>query len=130
MVVQVVTLAERVRELRQRTPERLSQAELSERVGVGTGYIAGLEAGRIQLPSADILRRLAHELGTTSLDLLEAAGYVDPAELDPVAALPDDPEYVAALRAALGISDSALREMVAAVIAKVAEVDAARQRQG
>jgi transcriptional regulator with XRE-family HTH domain len=127
LAVQVVTLGDRVRALREAQNPPLQAQELSERLHLHKSYVSRLEAGKIALPSVEVLRGLARELGTTAVDLLSAAGYLDSADLDPVAILLDDPEYSVALRTAAGISDHALREMVTRVIRRAAELEAAER---
>lgn len=127
--MQVVTLGERVRALREAHAPPLQAQELAERLHLHKSYVSRLEAGKIALPGVEVIRGLARELGTTTVDLLEAAGYLDRTELDPTATLLDDPEYVVVLRQAAGLSDRALREMVARVIRRAAELeDAVEQR--
>lgn len=51
-----------------------SQVRLAEEVGTSSAYVSQLESGRVNLPGADLRRRLAAALGVTHLDLLVAAG--------------------------------------------------------
>jgi transcriptional regulator with XRE-family HTH domain len=53
-----------------RTEKGISAAELARRVSISKGYLHGLETGDAQNPSAEILFRIASELGTTIADLL------------------------------------------------------------
>ena len=48
----------------------LSLAELARRVGISKGYLHSIESGDTKNPSAEILFRIANELGTTIADLL------------------------------------------------------------
>ncbi len=63
-----VTLGERLR-LR-REEKGLLAADLARRTGISKGYLSDLESGRAPRPSADVLYRLATELGITIADLL------------------------------------------------------------
>ena len=64
----MTTLAERIRQ--RRTDKNLSLAELARRADLSKGYLHAIEAGDTQNPSAEILFRVANELGTTIGDLL------------------------------------------------------------
>jgi transcriptional regulator with XRE-family HTH domain len=122
-----LALGDRVKELRQAHRPPLTQRELSRRLGVADSYIGQVERGDVTLPSVQVLRGLARELGTTTLDLLQAAGYLDGRELGDVL---DDPAYSLALRQAAGLTDEALRRMVVSVIQRAAELEAERDRGG
>src|SRR5258708_8875734 len=61
-------LGERIR-LR-RTEKNISLAELARRADLSKGYLHAIESGGTQSPSAEILFRIANELGTTIADLL------------------------------------------------------------
>ena len=57
--------------IRQRRLEKnLSLAELARRADLSKGYLHSIEGGDTQNPSAEILFRIANELGTTIGDLL------------------------------------------------------------
>lgn len=66
-------------QIRQRREEKgISAADLARRAGLSKGYLSELESGgaesgnaRPPRPSAEILYRIATELGTTIADLLE-----------------------------------------------------------
>ena len=118
-----VNLAERVRELRERLVPRVTQRELSKRIGANESYISGLEASRVVIPSGDLLRALARELGTTTVDLLWAAGYLSARDLETVEELLGDPQYSLALRSATAISNETLRKMVMDVIRRAHELE-------
>jgi transcriptional regulator with XRE-family HTH domain len=68
-------LARRIRELRQVIG--WTQQDLSDESGLSRSYISRLEMGDIALPSSDRLRALADALGTSTDDLLQAAGFID-----------------------------------------------------
>jgi transcriptional regulator with XRE-family HTH domain len=68
-------LARRIRELRQVLG--WTQQDLSDQSGLSRSYISRLEMGDIALPSSDRLRALAIALGTSTDDLLQAAGFID-----------------------------------------------------
>jgi transcriptional regulator with XRE-family HTH domain len=48
----------------------LSLAELARRADISKGYLHSIESGETQSPSAEVLFKIAHELGTTIADLL------------------------------------------------------------
>lgn len=62
------TLGERIRQ--RRIEKNLSLAELARRADLSKGYLHAIEGGDTQKPSAEILFRVANELGTTIGDLL------------------------------------------------------------
>lgn len=68
-------LAGRIRELR--LGRKWTQMELSRASGLTRSYISRLEMGDIALPANEKLRALAAALGTSTDDLLQAAGYLD-----------------------------------------------------
>lgn len=70
-----ISLANRLKELRRALT--WTQQDLSHASGLTRSYISRLEMGDIALPSSEKLRALAHSLGTTPDDLLQAAGYID-----------------------------------------------------
>jgi transcriptional regulator with XRE-family HTH domain len=53
-----------------RTEKNLSLAELARRAELSKGYLHAIENGDTQSPSAEVLFRIANELGTTIADLL------------------------------------------------------------
>src|SRR5882724_3766751 len=53
-----------------RTEMNIALAELARRAGLSKGYLHAIESGDTQSPSAEILFRIANELGTTIADLL------------------------------------------------------------
>jgi transcriptional regulator with XRE-family HTH domain len=63
-----VTLAERIRELRERA--ELSLGELGEITGISKGYLSQLERGEAANPSVEVLGKLAQGLGTQASELL------------------------------------------------------------
>jgi XRE family transcriptional regulator of biofilm formation len=57
--------------IKQRRVEvNISLAELARRADLSKGYLHAIESGETQSPSAEILYRIANELGTTIADLL------------------------------------------------------------
>jgi XRE family transcriptional regulator of biofilm formation len=64
----MTTVGERLRQ--RRTEKNLSLAELARRAELSKGYLHAIESGDTQNPSAEILFRIANELGTTIADLL------------------------------------------------------------
>src|SRR5258708_7478994 len=53
-----------------RAEKGLSLAELARRADISKGYLHSIESGETRSPSAEILFRIATELGTTIADLL------------------------------------------------------------
>lgn len=53
-----------------RTEMNIALAELARRADLSKGYLHSIESGDTQSPSAEILFRIANELGTTIADLL------------------------------------------------------------
>ena len=74
-----------------------SQRELAARAEMKPSHVSQIVSGKIALPSPDIRRRLAHELGVRHVDLLIAAGEIS----DDEAASPVAPS----LDATLPVSD-------------------------
>lgn len=62
------TFGERIRQ--RRTEKNIALAELARRADLSKGYLHAIETGTTQSPSAEILFRIANELGTTIADLL------------------------------------------------------------
>lgn len=69
----------------------LTQGQLATYAKVSRSYITKLEAGKISLPSIQVLNRLANELHANREELLKAAADILPA--DEIPAL-DDPELI------------------------------------
>jgi transcriptional regulator with XRE-family HTH domain len=65
---EMTTLGERLRQ--RRTEKNLSLAELARRADLSKGYLHAIENGDTHNPSAEVLFRIANELGTTIADLL------------------------------------------------------------
>ncbi|MDQ3927514.1 MAG: helix-turn-helix transcriptional regulator [Chloroflexota bacterium] len=88
-----------------------TQQDLSRASGLSRSYISRLEMGDIALPSRDKIRSLAHALGTTLDDLLQAAGFLDTpgGEHD----LPDIKVY---LRRKYGIDDPRLLQAIESIV--------------
>jgi len=63
-----VTLAERIRDLRERA--ELSLGDLAETTGISKGYLSQLERGEAANPSVDVLGKLAQGLGVQASELL------------------------------------------------------------
>jgi transcriptional regulator with XRE-family HTH domain len=61
-------IGERVKQRRKETA--ISLTELANKVGISKGYLHSIESGDTQNPSAEVLFRIANELGTTIADLL------------------------------------------------------------
>lgn len=61
-----------------RTGQGISQRALADRAGVSRSYLCDIERGRGARPSVAILARLAGALGASRLDLLRAAGAIEP----------------------------------------------------
>ncbi len=55
--------------------KKISQRELSRRIGVSNTSINDLERGRIQKPSIEMLMNISEELDISIIKLLNAAGY-------------------------------------------------------
>lgn len=68
---------------RRRDELGLTQTALAERVGLKRSHLSLIESGKIALPSADVRRRIAAELGVRHVDLLVIAGELAPDEIDP-----------------------------------------------
>lgn len=124
-----MTLADRVRYLRERLEPRVSQLELSRRIGAEPGYVAAVERGRIKVPNGVVLRRIAQELHTSAADLLHAAGYLPDVELQELSGGVDDPGYALALRQAAQVENEHLRRMVMGVIEQVRRLEEAEERR-
>jgi len=62
------TVAERVKQ--RRMEKGITAADLARRAGISKAYLSEIENGKVPRPSADVLYRLATELGTTVADLL------------------------------------------------------------
>jgi transcriptional regulator with XRE-family HTH domain len=57
--------------IKQRRLEKgLSMAELARRADISKGHLHSIESGETESPSAEMLFRIANELGTTIADLL------------------------------------------------------------
>jgi transcriptional regulator with XRE-family HTH domain len=69
-----------VREKRERLG--LNQKELAERCGLPANSINRIEQGVTKVPSPDFRRRLAHGLGVSHIDVLVAAGELEPDEVE------------------------------------------------
>jgi transcriptional regulator with XRE-family HTH domain len=107
-------LARRIRELRQTLG--WTQQDLAIRSGLSRSYISRLEMGDIALPSSERLRALSNSLGTTSDDLLTAAGFIDtPRES------PDLPEIKVYLRQRYGIDDQRILQAVETIVNNLTE---------
>lgn len=52
----------------------ISQRGYAERIGMSSSHVNQLVKGRIALPSAEVRRKLADDLGVSHLDILIAAG--------------------------------------------------------
>jgi len=64
----VTTIDERIKA--RRMEMGLSLAELARRADISKGYLHSIESGETQSPSAEVLFKIAHELGTTIADLM------------------------------------------------------------
>jgi transcriptional regulator with XRE-family HTH domain len=106
-------LARRIRDLRQVLG--WTQQDLSDQSGLSRSYISRLEMGDIALPSSDRLRALATALGTTTDDLLQAAGFID---------VPGDtsqlPEIKTFLRQKYGIDNPQVLQALETLVANLA----------
>lgn len=65
-----------------RMEQRFSQRELASRSGLSRSYVCDIERGRGVHPSVETLDKLAAALGMARLDLLKAAGLVEPVDND------------------------------------------------
>jgi transcriptional regulator with XRE-family HTH domain len=74
------TVAERIKS--RRLEMGLSIAELARRADISKGYLHSIEAGETQSPSAEVLFKIAHELGTTIADLLGEAEALPATDMD------------------------------------------------
>ena len=88
-----------------------TQQDLSRASGLSRSYISRLEMGDIALPSRDKLRSLAHALGTTLDDLLQAAGFLDNPE-----GAHDLPDIKVYLRHKYGINDPRLLQAIESIV--------------
>ncbi len=60
---------------------KLTQGDVGDAIGRDQTYVSDIERGAMaSLPPVDILRPMAAVLRCTTLDVLVAAGYVDPAD--------------------------------------------------
>ena len=64
----MMSIGERIQQ--RRVEKNLSLAELARRAGLSKGHLHSIEGGDTQNPSAEILFRIATELGTTMADLM------------------------------------------------------------
>lgn len=64
----MTAIGERIKS--RRLEMNISLAELARRAEVSKGYLHSIESGETQSPSAEVLFKIAHELGTTIADLL------------------------------------------------------------
>ena len=106
-------LARRIRDLRQVLG--WTQQDLSDQSGLSRSYISRLEMGDIALPSSERLHALATALGTTTDDLLQAAGFID---------IPGDtsqlPEIKTFLRQKYGIDNPQVLQAIETLVANLA----------
>lgn len=59
----------------------LTQDQVAKVAGLPRAHLSQIESGKIGLPNADLRRRLAEALGLRHVDLLIAAGELEPGEL-------------------------------------------------
>ena len=90
-----MVFGERLRELRK--ARGLSQRDVAGRAGIDFTYLSKIENGRIEPPSEDVIRRVAHELDADEDELIVLA---DKFPSDLAQAL-KTPERVKALRRSL-----------------------------
>jgi len=74
-----MSLGQRVGNLR--ALRGLTQEQLAADVGVSQSYLSQIESDQVELPGRDVLVRLADRLGTSRFDLLQAAGFLEVADL-------------------------------------------------
>jgi transcriptional regulator with XRE-family HTH domain len=67
--------ARRLKELRR--ARGVTSSQLARLIGISSSYVSRMELGMTDLPSREILGKLAEELDTTRADLLHAAGYLE-----------------------------------------------------
>ena len=63
-----------------RMEQGLSQRELSSRAGLSRSYVCDIERGRGAHPSVETLDKLAAALGAARVDLMKAAGLIEPVD--------------------------------------------------
>lgn len=63
-----------------RMEQGLSQRELSSRAGLSRSYVCDIERGRGAHPSVETLDKLAAALGAARVDLMKAAGLIEPSD--------------------------------------------------
>jgi transcriptional regulator with XRE-family HTH domain len=63
-----------------RMEQGLSQRELATRAALSRSYVCDIERGRGAHPSVETLDKLAAALGAARVDLMKAAGLIDPVE--------------------------------------------------
>lgn len=80
----------------------LSGRQLAVRVGIHNSYLARLESGEFDHPSAELLQRIADILEVSSTDLLAFIGVKPPEGL---------PELAPYLRAKYHMDEAAIRKM-------------------
>lgn len=93
------TLAQYLKNAREQAG--LSQRQLAARVGLHHSYLARLESGEHDSPSAELLQRIADELEISSTDLLVFIGVKPPDGL---------PELEPYLRAKYHLDEAAIRK--------------------
>lgn len=72
----------------------LNQTELAAKAKMTRSHLAVLESGKVNLPNADLRRRIAQALGVSHLDVLVACGEIRPDEIEPLqiqGVQPNDP---------------------------------------
>lgn len=67
----------------QRKARGLTQEQLGLLTGLGRGYIAPLETGKIVKPSADVFLRIAKALHIKPEELFAIAGYIKATKVNP-----------------------------------------------
>lgn len=75
---------------RARADLRLTQADLAHKIGMSASFIAQLEQGYKKRPTKQTLRKLAQALGLRYIDLLIAAGEIDPEDIEADPAFGDE----------------------------------------
>lgn len=114
-----ITLGRRIRQLRDGLG--LTHEQVAKLAGISRSYVSRIEADKVDLPSKEVLPRLAEALGTSRDDLLRASGY-----LEPFPTLLDDPAMEIAFRHVETLPPEDQRE----VLEFVAYVMHRRRRRG
>jgi len=115
----------------------VSRWEIHRRTGVAYSYLSTLETGKQKQPSFEVVRKIAKGLNVSYFDLLEAAGYIGPDDIDlirnaikerfeplfnnkKIVDLLYDPDVLSILNIINGVKDEAEKEKMVSAIKAIA----------